>query len=72
MPEEIITTEFSDEFKKELISIIKRSLKGEALVDREAIILFHWVRHQTDPAYDFVPAKYRTLKLKKSKKKGMN
>lgn len=72
MVEEVMTMEFNDDFKKELISIIKRSLKGDSLLDREAAILFNWVRHQTDPAFSFVPIKYRTIKPKRSKKKGRN
>lgn len=72
MVEEVMTMEFDDDFKKELISIIKRSLKGESLLNREAILLFNWVRHQTDPAFSFVPIKYRTIKPARSKKKGRN
>lgn len=50
---------FTKEYKSELIRIIKASLKGESLSDRDAVILFHWVRYQNDPAYSFVPKKYR-------------
>ena len=72
MPDEIMTMEFSDEFKAQLLSIIKRSLKGEPLLDREGTILFNWVRHQTDPAFSFVPIKYRTIKPPRTKKKKGN
>lgn len=72
MIEEVMTMEFNDDFKTELISIIKRSLKGGSLSEREAAILFNWVRHQTDPAFSFVPIKYRTIKPERSKKKGRN
>lgn len=72
MPEEVMTIEFDEEFKAQLLSIIKRSLKGESLLDREVAILFNWVRHQTDPAFSFVPIKYRTIKPPRAKKKGRN
>ena len=69
MAEEVMTMEFDDDFKKELISIIKRSLKGDSLLKREVILLFNWVRHQNDPAFSFVPIKYRTIKpVKKGRK----
>ena len=69
MVEEVITMEFEDDFKKELINIIKQSLKGTKLTEREVTILFNWVRHQNDPAFSFVPLKYRTIK---PVKKGRN
>lgn len=68
--EEVMTMEFEDDFKKELINIIKQSLKGTRLTEREVTILFNWVRHQNDPAFSFVPIKYRTIKPERSKKKG--
>jgi hypothetical protein len=71
MAEEVMTMEFEDDFKKELINIIKQSLKGTKLTEREVTILFNWVRHQTDPAFEFVPMKYRTIKVP-TKKKGRN
>lgn len=69
MVEEVMTMEFEDDFKKELINIIKQSLKGTKLTEREVTILFNWVRHQNDPAFSFVPIKYRTIK---PVKKGRN
>lgn len=69
MAEEVMTMEFEDDFKKELINIIKQSLKGTKLTEREVTILFNWVRHQNDPAFSFVPLKYRTIK---PVKKGRN
>ena len=69
MVEEVMTMEFEDDFKKELINIIKQSLKGTKLTEREVTILFNWVRHQNDPAYDFVPKRYRTKYLKVRKDK---
>ena len=69
MVEEVMTMEFEDDFKKELINIIKQSLKGTRLTEREVTILFNWVRHQNDPAFSFVPIKYRTIKpVKKGRK----
>ena len=69
MVEEVMTMEFEDDFKKELINIIKQSLKGTKLTEREVTILFNWVRHQNDPAFSFVPIKYRTIKpVKKGRK----
>ena len=50
---------FTKEYKSDLIRIIKTSLKGESLSDRDTIILFHWARNMNDPAYSFVPKKYR-------------
>ena len=70
MAEEVMTMEFEDDFKKELINIIKQSLKGTKLTEREVTILFNWVRHQNDPAFSFVPIKYRTIKSERPKKKG--
>lgn len=72
MAEEVMTMEFEDDFKKELINIIKQSLKGTKLTEREVTILFNWVRHQNDPAFSFVPLKYRTIKPEKPNKKGRN
>ena len=72
MVEEVMTMEFDDDFKKEMISIIKRSLKGDSLLKREVILLFNWIRHQNDPAFSFVPIKYRTIKPERPKKKGRN
>lgn len=51
--------EFDDEFKNRVICIIKNSLKGRLTSVGDAAILFHWLRHQDDPAYAFVPEKYR-------------
>ena len=70
MVEEVMTMEFEVDFKKELINIIKQSLKGTKLTEREVTILFNWVRHQNDPAFSFVPIKYRTIKPERPKKKG--
>lgn len=50
---------FTEEYKSDLLRIIKASLKGDSLSDREVTILFHWVRNMNDPAYGFVPKKYR-------------
>lgn len=54
-------TIFDTELRKRILTIIKRSHKGEThlLDDSDQIILFHWVRHMNDPMYEFVPKKYR-------------
>ena len=51
---------FDQEYKDRVIRIIEDSLSGKQLIDSDVLILFHWVRNQDDPAYDFVPLKYRT------------
>ena len=55
---------FDDELKRKLIEIIEISNRGDGhlLTMSEAVILFHWVRHQNEPQFDFVPAKYRTMR----------
>ena len=52
--------ELTKGFRKQLISIIKKSLKSQKLSDREIIMLFHWVRNQDNPIYNFVPKRFRT------------
>ena len=56
---EPLNLHFTKEYKSDLIRIIKASLKGELLSNREVTILFHWSRNMNDPAYGFVPKKYR-------------
>lgn len=53
------TEEFDDGFKERLLKIIKNSLNGRIDNNADAAMLFHWLRHQDDPAYSFVPDKYR-------------
>ena len=66
MEETAAAVKYTEEFRKNLISIIKRSLKNEKLKDYEVVMLFHWVRNQDNPIYSFVPKRYRTLnKFKK-------
>ena len=57
--EELGYQEFDEGFKKRLIKIIEGSMHGTSLSNAEAAILFHWVRHQDEPRYDFVPKEYR-------------
>lgn len=57
--DDVCTVEFDDDFKARLIDVIKRSMKGEINSNSDAAILFHWLRHKNDPAYDFVPKEYR-------------
>ena len=53
---EVITEEYSEDYKEQLLDIIKRSMTSpNNLTNAEAVILFHWKRHENDPAYDFVP-----------------
>jgi hypothetical protein len=54
--------EISRELKRRILQVIKKSYYGQGhlLDEGDAIILFHWVRFQDDPVYDFVPKKYRT------------
>lgn len=49
------------EFEQNLIRIIKASLNGDYLSGADTTLLFHWVRHQDDPMYSFVPKKYKTV-----------
>lgn len=60
--EPVITEEFDDDFKERLLKIIEKSMQGSIDNNCDAAILFHWVRHQDDPAYAFVPEKYRGYK----------
>lgn len=61
--EEILTKEFSEEYKNQVLDIIKKStIDGAILTNGEFIILMHWKRHENDPAYSFVPEEYRGYK----------
>ena len=52
--------EFDDDYKNELIHIIEEASTGSAdLTNREAAILFHWIRHINDEDYAWVPDKYK-------------
>ena len=52
--------EFNQDFKDRFLSILERVLdKHEALSDADAIIYFHWANNIDDPAYGFVPERYR-------------
>jgi len=66
--------ELDEMTQKEFIHIIKCSLKGKPLTDREANMLFFWARHQNAPEFDFVPAEYRAVgparPIKRTAKKG--
>lgn len=58
---ETLDITFDKDYKKRLLRIIKDSLNGIKLTNGDIFILFHWVRHQDDPAYNFVPKKFRTV-----------
>ncbi len=52
--------EFSQDFKNRLLNILEKVLDNhETLSDSDAIIYFHWAQHINDPAYSFVPERYR-------------
>ena len=57
--EEILTEEYTEDYKAQVLDIIKRSMAGEQLSNGEAAMLFHWKRHENDPAYSFVPEEFR-------------
>lgn len=52
--------ELQEDMKQELIKIIEAASTGNALLtNREAAMLFHWVRHINDEEYAWVPDKYK-------------
>ena len=52
--------EFDENFKNELIQIIKEANTGSAaLTNRQAAMLFHWIRHINDEDYAWVPEEYK-------------
>jgi hypothetical protein len=57
---ETLETVYTQDYKDRVIRVIEDSLNGKKLMDGDVIILYHWIRNQDDPAYDFVPLKYRT------------
>ena len=52
--------EFDEYYKTRLLKVIRKSLNSETLSEGDVCILYHWVRHQNEPEYDFVPEEYRT------------
>lgn len=62
--EELLEIEFDDDYKERLLEIIKRSMENDSagISNAEAAMLFHWKRHENDPAYSFVPEEYRGYK----------
>lgn len=67
----VIGIELDEATQKEFIHIIKCSLRGQKLDDRQANMLFFWARHQNAPEFNFVPAKYRAVEpIKNTAKKG--
>lgn len=51
---------FSAQQKNELIEIIESVLSGKPeLTNRQASILFHWVRNVNTAMYSWVPKKYK-------------
>ena len=53
------TVELDDSTKEEVVTAIKKSLKGEPITDYQATLLFYWARHQDDKVFNFVPKQYR-------------
>lgn len=51
--------ELSEDSKERLLDILYKANNNIPLTQSETVMLFHWVRHQDDPAYDFVPQEYR-------------
>ena len=51
--------ELSEDSKARLLDILYKANNNIPLTQSETVMLFHWVRHQDDPAYDFVPKEYR-------------
>ena len=60
--------ELDEATKNEVVKAIEKSLKGEAISDYQANLLFYWSRHQNDKEFNFVPKQYR-LKAETSKKR---
>ena len=61
-PEAPLEIEFDEDYKIRLIKIIEKASEGSLDNNADAAMLFHWKRHENDPAYDFVPEKYRGYK----------
>jgi len=59
MEYENIYEEYDESFKERLILIIEKAMHGELTSNADAAMLFHWIRHQDEPRYAFVPEKYR-------------
>ena len=52
--------EFTKDFQERLLKILEKVLvRHETLSDADAVVYFHWARNMNDPAYDFVPERYR-------------
>lgn len=58
----IYEEEFDQDFKDRLLDIIHKVIDEHGTIgDNDAIIYFHWAAHKDDPAYSFVPERYRNL-----------
>lgn len=68
--ERVYTEDFPQDYKDRLLWVIKKVIDdGAVLSDSDAVIYFHWARHQNDPAYSFVPERYRSIKWEETTKK---
>jgi hypothetical protein len=51
---------FTEDMKEDLIRIIEAASTGNTdLSNRDAAMLFHWIRHINEPEYAWVPDKYK-------------
>lgn len=53
-PIEKVSDNYPQEVKDELIEIVKASFNGDRLTNRQICMLVFWVRHKTDPNFQFI------------------
>ncbi len=58
--ETVQVEELSEDAKERLLGILEKATNNKPLTYSETTILFYYVRHQNDPAYNFVPEEYRS------------
>lgn len=49
------------EFRKMILDVLNKASSERELSDQEVIVLFHFVKHQNEPMYSFVPKRYKRL-----------
>lgn len=47
------------EFRKMILDVLNKASRERELTDQEVVVLFHFVKHQNEPMYRFVPKRYR-------------
>lgn len=47
------------EFRKMILGVLNKVSSERELTDQEIIVLFHFVKHQNEPMYRFVPKRYK-------------